>query len=257
MAKKVLAFDLETIADKQMLDFLPDVKSSGRGKSIQDHEGELAATIKSISDEGFTSLPARSQQALQTKMNKSQESIEKILLDLKSKEDRQKVEMGLEPTQNMICCAAWADDKGTGSILLKEETYEAEKQLLLDFWAVLAQYDHFITFNGRSFDIRCMLLHGMTHGIRPAVNIDKGRYNRGNHTDLRLVLAGDGMFAKGKMDFFAKKFLGRGKTEGIDGQQVQTYWDLGLYEEIVEYNEEDCQITLELFRMAEIAGLLE
>lgn len=257
MAKKVVAFDLETIADKQMLACLPEVKPSGRGKSIQEYKTELAATLNGIEEEGFAKLPARSQKALHTKATKSQESIDKLLLDLKTKTDKQKIEMGMNPALNLICCAAWADENGNGSILLKEETYESEKQLLLDFWAVLAQYDHFITFNGRSFDVRCLLLHGMTHGIRPAVNIDKGRYNRGNHTDLRPVLAGDGQFAKGKMDFFAKKFLGRGKTEGIDGTQVQTYWDLGLYDEIAEYNKEDCQITLELFQMAEIAGLLE
>ncbi|MFH1152656.1 MAG: ribonuclease H-like domain-containing protein, partial [Pseudomonadota bacterium] len=111
--------------------------------------------------------------------------------------------------------------------------------------------------NGREFDLRIMLLHGMRHGIRPSVAIDKGRYNRGNHTDLRPVLAGEGRFAKGKLGYFAEQFLGRGKTEGIDGAQVAFYWEMGLKEEIAHYNEEDTEITLALYRKAEAAGLLE
>jgi predicted PolB exonuclease-like 3'-5' exonuclease len=141
--------------------------------------------------------------------------------------------------------------------MLENESPEAEKKLLLEFWEVLGDYDHFITFNGRSFDMRCMLLHGMSYGIRPSVNIDKGKYNKGNHTDLRGILAGEGQFAKGKMELFAQKYLGHGKTEGIDGAQVQSYWDMGLTEDIAKYCEEDCMITLDLYKMAEIAGMLE
>ena len=214
--KKVIAFDLETIADKTMLTMLPEVKANGRLKDPT-----------------------------------------KIAADIKEKQEKQKEEMGLSPMLNMICCAGWCDENGVGSIMLENESPEAEKKLLLKFWEVLGDYDHFITFNGRSFDMRCMLLHGMSYGIRPSVNIDKGKYNKGNHTDLRGILAGEGQFAKGKMEFFAQKYLGYGKTEDIDGAQVQSYWDMGLTEDIAKYCEEDCMITLDLYKMAEIAGMLE
>jgi len=216
--KKIIAFDLETIADKTMMDILPEVKAAGNLKD-----------------------PA------------------KITADIESKKKKQIMEMALSPLTNMICCAGWCDNLGTGSILLKEESPEGEKALLEEFWEVLSKYDHFVTYNGRSFDLRCMLLHGIPHSIRPAVNIDKGRYNKasGNHTDLRLILAGDDKFAPGKLDFFAQKFLGEQKTEGIDGAMVGDYWEMGLNDDIAAYCEQDASLTYQLFLMADRCGLIE
>lgn len=216
--KRIIAFDLETIADKTMMDILPEVKVK---KNLKD--------------------PA------------------KIIADIEEKQKKQIQEMAMSPLTNMICCAGWCDSEGTNSILLKEESPEAEKVLLEEFWEVLLKYDHFVTFNGRAFDLRCMHLHGIQHRIRPAVNIDKGRYNKagGNHTDLRPVYAGEGQFASGKLDFFAKKFLGDQKTEGIDGQMVADYWEMGLVEDIATYCEQDAKLTFELFHLADQAGLIE
>jgi len=213
---RVVAFDLETIADKTMISIMPEVKASG--------------TLKD---------PV------------------KIAADIKQKTDMQIKTMGLSPMLNMICCAGWCDESGAGAILLEEDSPAGEKALLEAFWEVLSKYDHFVTFNGRPFDLPTMLLHGITHGIRPSVNIDKGRYNKGNHTDLRQILAGDDKFAPGKLDFFAKKFLGDQKTEGIDGAMVQDYWDMGLHDDITVYCQRDCFLTHRLFLKCEIAGLIE
>ena len=218
MKKKIVAIDLETIADPTMLEILPEIKPNGR-----------------LKDPG------------------------KIAVDIEEKTNKQIIEMGLEPTLNLICCAGWCDEDGPKSLSIKESTHEAEKELLINFWEAMSEYDHFVTFNGRSFDVRCLLLHGITHGIRPSVNIDKGKYNRvgSNHTDLRGILAGEGQFAKGKLDFFCKKYLGDQKTEGIDGAQVQSYFEMGLHDDIAEYCQKDCDLTLRLYKKVEIAGLLE
>ena len=214
--KKVIAIDLETIADPACLAFLPKIKAKG--------------TLKDP---------------------------EKIKADIADKTTKQIADMGLSPAMNIICCAGWCDENGPGSISIQKADHASEKQLLIDFWEKLSEYDHFVTFNGRSFDLRCMHLHGITHGIRPSVNIDKGRYNHGNHTDLRQILAGTDTFAKGKLDFFCKKYLGDQKTEGIDGAQVQSFFDMGLHEEIAEYCRQDCNLTYRLYKKVEIAGLLE
>lgn len=216
--EKVAAFDLETIADKAMLSLLPDVTANG--------------TLKD---------PV------------------KIAADVAAKKKKQVEEMGLNPLMNRICCAGWCDANGPHHIMLAEETDAAEKALLETWWEVAAGYDHFTTFNGRAFDMRCLMLHGMALGVRASVAIDRGRYNRAgsNHTDLRPILAGDDQFAKGKLDFFAKKFLGDQKTEGIDGALVQDYWDMQLYDEIGQYCRHDCELTYQLYLKAEAAGLLE
>ena len=181
----------------------------------------------------------------------------KIAADIEEKKKKQIAYMGLDPMMNMICCSGWCSERGSGYLSIETDTHEAEKKLLIDFWDLLSEYDYFITFNGRSFDLRCMLLHGITHGIRPSVNIDKGRYNKGNHLDLRLILAGDNQFAKGKLDFFAQKYLGDQKTKGIDGEMVQSYFDMGLHEDIAEYCRKDAELTYQLYQKVEAAGLLE
>lgn len=217
--KKTIAFDLETIADPAMLSILPEVKAKGTLKDPK-----------------------------------------KIAADIEAKKQKQIADMGMEPALNLICCAAWCDESGKPcSASIEDATYEEEKALLLKLWEVLSGYDHFVTFNGRSFDVRCLYLHGITHGIRPAVSIDRSKYNRigSNHTDLRGVLAGEGQFAKGKLDFFCKKFLGDQKTEGIDGEKVQSFFDMGLIDDIAEYCRQDSLLTFNLFQKVEAAGLLE
>jgi predicted PolB exonuclease-like 3'-5' exonuclease len=214
--KKIIAFDLETIANPFIMDILPEVTAKGNLKDP-----------------------------------------EKIAIDIQEKKRKQIADMGLDPMMNMICCAGFYSEDGPGSISIEDATNEAEKKLLIDFWEVLAGYDVFVGFNSRAFDIRCMLLHGIAHGIRPGIAIDHGKYNRGNHIDLRPILAGEGMFAKGKLDFFCKLFLGDQKTEGMTGDQVQSYFDLGLHDDISEYCMQDSSLTYRLYKKVEVAGLLE
>jgi predicted PolB exonuclease-like 3'-5' exonuclease len=215
--KKIIGFDLETIANKALIGCLPEIKAKANLKDP-----------------------------------------EKIKADIEDKTKKQIADMGLSPLFNMICCAGWMDHTGdAGAFLLKEESPEAEKDLLLKFLEKLSGYDHFVTFNGRAFDLRCMFLHSMKYGIRPGVNIDKGRYNKGNHTDLRLVLAGEERFATGRLDSFSKVLIGESKTEGIDGAAVQDYWDMGLHDDIAAYCVQDCKMLMSLFWMASTAGLIE
>ena len=216
MARKVVALDLETIADKTMIPLLPEVKPSSRLKDPS-----------------------------------------KIKADIAEKKEKQLADMGLNPLHNLICSAAWCDENGPGVMAIAQDTPEEEKTLLEAFWDVLAKYDHFVTFNGREFDIRCLYLHGITHRIRPSIKIDNGRYNRGNHTDLRQILSGSNPYAPGKLDFYLRKFLGYGKMEGIDGAMVQSYFDMGLIEDIADYNQDDAQKTYKLYLAVERAGLIE
>jgi len=210
---KTIAFDIETIADPAMIQFLPEVSPDSRLKDAGKVEADIAA-----------------------------------------KKKKQISEMGLDPMTSIICCIGWATEEEAGSFMLIGND---EKELLLAWWEHAKDFEKFISFNGRSFDLRHILLHGMAHGIRPSVNIDKGRYNKGNHIDLRQILAGEDKFAHGKLDFFAQKFLGKKKTEGIDGSMVQSFWDMALYDDIANYCQDDCRLTYDLFKMAETAGLLE
>ncbi len=181
---------------------------------------------------------------------------EKIAANIAMKAEKQKKEMGLDPLTNIICCAGFADlDGNTNHIILESE--ESEKKLLNNFWDICSDYDHFVSFNGRQFDMRCLYIHSMRHNISPSIAINSSKYNRGNHTDLRPVLSGEGAFAKGKLDTYAKLFLDRGKTVGINGEDVWEYWLMGDKEFIGQYCEEDCEITRDLYLMAQKSGLIE
>lgn len=180
----------------------------------------------------------------------------KIEADIKEKKQNQLKEMNLTPALNIICCAGYADNSGkVGNLMLEDE--KSEKKLLENIWELYACYDHFVTFNGRNFDMRCLYLHSMLHGVRPSKTISSGRYNKGNHTDLRPVLSGEGQFAKGKLDFYANLFLDDHKSEGIDGSKVYDWWILGDKDYIAKYCEKDCILTYRLYEKAVKSGLID
>lgn len=211
----------------------------------------LALDLETIRDEAKIPLLP------DVKVNKSLRDPVKIAADISQKKANQVEGMSLNPLFNLICSAAWCDKNGAGVMAIQEGTQAEEKILIEAFWDILSKYDHFVTFNGRSFDMRCLYLHGAMHGIRPPIKIDNGRYNRGNHTDLRLVLSGSDQYAPGKLDTYLQLILGYGKMEGIDGAMVQEYFDMGLIGDIAGYNEDDAKKTFQLYQAVERAGMLE
>jgi len=148
---------------------------------------------------------------------------------------------GLNPHQNLICCFGWCDEDNSGTVMLETESEASEKFLLIEI-----KYDGFITFNGLQFDVPVLKLHSLFNKIHPAINIDTRKYQVTNHLDVRAVLSNWDQYAKGDMNYYAGRLLYRQKKEGIDGQAVQDYWDVGLYDDIATYCEDDAQITWEL-----------
>lgn len=218
---KIAAIDIETLPDMEMVEFLPEPEAS---KVLKD--------------------PA------------------KIEADLQKKREKQIEDMGLNPHMNTICCigAYIVDTDGSEiqsyALLLEDEKAGSKRKLLQDFWELVKDIDHFVTFNGRGFDIRHIYTHNMRLQVRPSVQIDQGKYNKGNHTDVRLALNGDDPFGKGNLNYFAKIFLQDQKTEGLDGKLVNDLWQMGAYDEIKEYCLQDCKLTFRLFERAWSAGLI-
>ena len=207
---KLVAFDLETIADHEILKALgpPDVK------------------LGNLKDE-----------------KKIEEKIANAKIDRIAK-------AGLNPHENMICLFTWHDGDNTGHVVLEGANAKAEAKLLEETWEVLSKFDHFITFNGIEFDVPILNLHSLFRGIRPAVNISTKKYNITNHTDLRAVLGRWDKFAPGNLDFYLRRCLGRKKPDDISGSFVQHYWDIGLVEDIVKYGEQDAVDTYDLYQYA-------
>ncbi|MDX9789042.1 MAG: ribonuclease H-like domain-containing protein [Desulfobacterales bacterium] len=209
MNAKYVCFDLETIADRSILHHLPAVQPKGNLKD-----------------------PA------------------KIKEDIAEKEKDRLAKLGLDPLTCMIAAFGWADFNGnSGHFLLKDETHEAELELVENAWELLSKYSRFVTFNGINFDVPVLMMRSMRRHVRPAVKIDTKRYYIGNHVDLRMVLNNWNNMGAGTFDTYSKILLGKGKQEGIDGSMVQDFWDVGMRDEIGQYGERDAVDTMQLYEL--------
>ena len=216
---KIVAIDLETIPNMDLVSLLPEPKPKGNLKDPK-----------------------------------------KIDADISEKKEKQIDDMGLNPMFNRVCVAGlYSNIASNYSIILEIETDDAESILLMELYDVLQSYDYIVTFNGRNFDMKVLNLHNMRLGIKPGITLDMGRYNTAssNHIDLRQVVFGSEMFAKGDLDTAAKVFLsGDSKSEGIDGKLVRDWWLMGDKQSIAEYCIQDCKLTYDLCMRAIECGLI-
>jgi len=203
---KICAFDLETIADKSKINFLPEVKPDKR-----------------------IVVPA------------------KIEADIAKKKQKQINEMALIPATAMICVFGWHDGKEPHSILLEEETPEAERDLLVNAWKELKKAEHYVTFNGIGYDVPVLLMRSLINRVKPSVKISTKKYVIANHTDIRAVLGNWDTYAKGTLDYYMNLLLGRTSKEELSGDMVQDTWDMGLGADIAKYCEADCQGSFDLY----------
>ena len=173
----------------------------------------------------------------------------KIEADIKKKEIEQIAKLGLDPTTARICTFGWFDGKESHHIMLEEESSKAEKKLLQQTWEVLAEGEHFVTFNGIGFDVPFLLMRSLINKVRPAVQISTKKYTITNHTDCRAVLSNWDNFAKGTLDFYSKLLLGRTPKGDFDGSDVQMMFEMGLFEDIANYCMDDCRCTFEIYEL--------
>jgi len=209
----MLAIDIETIVDEEQFKNLPPVEvKSGNTKDPQ--------KLKAKGDEAAK---------------------------------KRRAEAGLNPHCNLICVFGWCDhDMNSGRVVLEDDTAAGEKHLLEQAWEIMAAQGTgpgLVTFNGFAFDVPIIKLHSLFHRIRPAVSIDNRKYQVGNHLDLRMVLGNWDPYAPGKLDYYLKRLLGRGKPETIDGSLVQDYWDDGQKDKIADYCEGDARDVMELYQV--------
>jgi len=173
----------------------------------------------------------------------------KIKADIKKKEIEQIAKLGLDPTTARICCFGWHDGKDSHHIMLEAETPQAEKKLLQQSWEVLAEAEHFVTFDGNQFDIPMLLMRSLINCVRPAVQISTKKYTIQNHTDVRAVLSNWDSYKPGTLDFYARLLLGESPKDGMSGDMVQDAWDMELYEDIGKYCEGDCVATFQIYEL--------
>lgn len=130
-----------------------------------------------------------------------------------------------------------------------------EQQLLQWFWEAAQQYDHFISFNGRSFDVPFLVTRSAIHSIRPTKDLMSNRYLSSQkygatHIDLLDQLTFYGAFRrKFNLHMWCKAFgIDSPKEEGVTGDDVTALFNSGNIIDIARYNVRDIRSTAELYK---------
>ncbi len=129
-----------------------------------------------------------------------------------------------------------------------------EKEMLQNFWNGAKNYQEFVSFNGRGFDVPFLMVRSAIHNIRPSKDLMHGRYlyqqlNDAKHIDLldQLTFYGS-VRKKGGLHLWARAFgIESPKAQGVTGDDVGKLFKEKKFLEIAKYNVGDLIATKKLF----------
>ncbi|NTU99079.1 hypothetical protein HGA64_03680 [Candidatus Falkowbacteria bacterium] len=131
-----------------------------------------------------------------------------------------------------------------------------EAEMLAAFWEGAKNYQEFISFNGRGFDVPFMQIRSAVHRIRPTVDLLSNRYLSSQlpdrkHIDLMDQLSFYGAVRrKGSLHLYCRAFgISSPKANGISGEEVGKFFKDHRYQDIAEYNSWDLIATAELYKI--------
>ncbi|MGE5299387.1 MAG: ribonuclease H-like domain-containing protein [Acidobacteriota bacterium] len=127
-----------------------------------------------------------------------------------------------------------------------------EEDILVKFWDTVKSYDHFVTFNGRSFDCPFIMVRSAVHQIKPKRDLMPNRYGDA-HIDLfdQLTFFGASR-RKFSLDMWCRTFgIKSPKEDGITGYQVKELFQSGKHIEIARYCAGDLRATRQLLAVWE------
>ena len=129
-----------------------------------------------------------------------------------------------------------------------------EKEMLESFWKGIMQYNEFISFNGRGFDVPFLMTRSAIHKIRPTKDLLSNRYLNSQKFDAKHVDLADQLSfygAKRKREglhLYTRAFgIKSPKADGVTGDDVGRLFKEEKYEEIARYNKNDLIATKELY----------
>ena len=130
----------------------------------------------------------------------------------------------------------------------------SEKDMLQKFWDGVSQYQVFITFNGRGFDIPFLMVRSAVWGIRPSKDLMHNRYlnyqnSEAIHIDLQDQLSFYGAIRrKGSLHLWSRVFgIESPKAGGITGDDVGRLFKEKKFLDIAKYNVGDLRATRALY----------
>lgn len=129
-----------------------------------------------------------------------------------------------------------------------------EKEMLENFWSGAKNYQEFVSFNGRVFDVPFLMIRSAIHGLRPTKDLMSNRYlNSQKFNNLHIDLLDQLTFygsvrKKGNLHLWSRAFgIKSPKSEGITGDDVGRLFKEKKFLEIAKYNVGDLKATKELY----------
>jgi|SRR3989344_59019 len=215
--------------------------------------------------EDFDSLDPTTQEVLTRWIKRDAETgaeYERSLADLKDG-------LGFSPlTGEIVAIGVLDSQNGKGAVYyqapnqapadLEEGNFKfkalSEKEMLENFWQGAKQYDEFVSFNGRSFDVPFLAIRSAIRKVRPTKDLMSNRYlgsqrNGALHIDLQDQLCFYGAVRrKGNLHLYCRAFgIKSPKADGVSGDQVGELFAAGKFLDIARYNTGDLLATKELY----------
>ncbi len=184
-------------------------------------------------------------------------------------EESTKERLGLSaPTGKVVAIAMMNPDTGRGGVyyeapggdaeggVVEEEGIRfecgTEEEIIRRFWRDIGNYDQWITYNGRTFDIPFLTQRSIILGIKPSRTLDAPRYRLKPHCDLMDVLSFFGATRPFSLSFWCGTMgIEDPKGKGVDGSAIGDLYANGRHLEIARYCLRDVEATAELFRLVE------
>ena len=196
------------------------------------------------------------------KESDTEEEYKKALDDMKNG-------LGFSPlTGEIVAIGVYDTDKNKGAVYFQapkasvEDSEEddikfrvlPEKEILQQFWNLAKNYDEFVSFNGRGFDVPFLMIRSAIHGVRPTKNLMANRYlssqpKNAKHIDLLDQFTFYGAVRrKGNLHLWSRAFsIKSPKAEGITGDDVGHLFRENKFLEIAKYNVGDLIATKNLY----------
>lgn len=133
-----------------------------------------------------------------------------------------------------------------------------EKEIIEKFWTLIQPYTHFITFNGRQFDVPYLMVRSAIHRIKPSKNLLSNKYlslqkDKAKHIDLYDQLSFYGsMRRKFNLHMWCKALgVESPKEQGVTGDDVGELYSKKEIEKIARYNLRDLRSTAQVYHIWE------
>lgn len=166
--------------------------------------------------------------------------------------------LGFSPlTGHIVAIGVLDDEKGKGAVyfdtnksVVSESEKDgiklkpmSEKEMLEHFWRVVSDYEAFVSFNGRGFDVPYLMVRSAVYGIRPTKNLMSNRYLENqdydsHHIDLVDQLSFYGTVRrKGSLHMWCRAFgIASPKIDGVVAADIGHLYEKGRFEDVAYYN---------------------